>query len=72
MSNYADREGLPIFVSNTEVGDMTFRGIDPALKRTVEQGQYVVDSRAVAEAMLRSGVLVAAQAGNRSSRTEKH
>jgi hypothetical protein len=41
--------------------------IDPALARQVERGEYVVDARAVAEAMLRrwrrgdSSVLVAAE-----------
>ena len=43
---------------------MTCRGIDPTLKRSVEQGEYVVDSHAVAMAILRSGVLVAAETGH--------
>ena len=43
---------------------MTCRGIDPTLKRSVEQGEYVVDSLAVAMAILRSGVLVAAETGH--------
>jgi hypothetical protein len=51
---------------------MSCRGIDPALRRSVERGQYVVDSRAVAMAMLRSRVLVAAQARNRTARAEKN
>jgi hypothetical protein len=51
---------------------MSCRGIDPALRRSVERGEYVVDSRAVALALLRSRVLVAAQARNRAARTEKN
>jgi hypothetical protein len=50
---------------------MSCRGIDPALRRSVERGEYVVDSRAVALALLRSRVLVAAQARNRAARAEK-
>jgi hypothetical protein len=71
MSRYADEPGVPIFVVIEEVGEMTCRGIDPALKRMVERGEYLVDSRAVAEAVLRSGVLVAAQAGDRAVTTEE-
>jgi hypothetical protein len=41
---------------------MNLRGIDPTLRRSVERGRYEVDSRAVAEAVLRSWMLVAAQA----------
>jgi hypothetical protein len=50
---------------------MSCKGIDPALRRNVERGQYVVDSRAVAGAILRSGVLVAAQARHGPVRPEK-
>lgn len=70
MSRYAEQPGVPIFVVIEEVGEMTCRGIDPALKRSVEQGEYVVDSRAVAEAMLRSGVLVPVQTRDWSVGTE--
>jgi hypothetical protein len=51
---------------------MTCRGIDPGLRRSVERGEYVVDSRAVAAALLRSRVLVAAQARDRAGRAEKN
>jgi hypothetical protein len=51
---------------------MSCRGIDPTLRRNVERGQYVVDSHAVAIAILRSRVLVAAQARNRAARSEKN
>jgi hypothetical protein len=51
---------------------MACRGIDPTLRRSVERGQYVVDSRAVAVAILRSRVLVAAQTGNRAVRPEEN
>jgi hypothetical protein len=40
---------------------MTGRGIDPALQVTLEQGEYEVDTREVAEAIVRSWMLVAAQ-----------
>jgi len=43
---------------------MAGRGIDPALQTTVEQGEYVIDSREVAEAVLRSWVLVAPEPGH--------
>ena len=43
---------------------MTGRGIDPALQTNVEMGQYVVDSREVAEAIVRSWMLVAAEPGH--------
>jgi Anti-sigma-28 factor, FlgM len=42
----------------------------PRLRRAVRQGAYVVDERAVAEAMLRSGVFEALQLGDRAVRTE--
>jgi hypothetical protein len=50
---------------------MDCRGADKALRRTVEEGRYVVDSRAVAEAILRSRVLVATEARDRAVRAEK-
>jgi hypothetical protein len=50
---------------------MAGRGIDPALRRNVERGQYEVDARAVAEAVLRSWMLVATQARDRAVRTDK-
>ncbi len=46
-------------------------GIDPALRHSVERGEYVVDARAVADAMLRSGVLVPTQVRDRSVRSEQ-
>ena len=51
---------------------MACRGIDPALRRSVERGVYVVDSRAVAEAMVRLRVLVAREARNGTLRAEKN
>ena len=45
--------------------------MDPALQRTVERSGYVVDPRAVAEAILRSGVLVAAEPRHRAVRAEE-
>jgi hypothetical protein len=56
-----------------EGGDnMTCRGIDPELRLRVENGEYVVDSRAVATAILRSGVLVAAQTGDGAAGSEEN
>ena len=43
---------------------MTGRGIDPTLQTSVKQGQYEVDSREVAEAIVRSWMLVAAEPGH--------
>jgi hypothetical protein len=40
---------------------MTGRGVDPTLQSSVEQGQYIVDSHEVAEAIVRSWMLVAAE-----------
>jgi hypothetical protein len=41
---------------------MSARGnIDPSLRESVELGEYAVDSREVAEAVMRSGMLVAAE-----------
>jgi len=51
---------------------MVRRGLDDALRRSVERGEYVVDSRAVARAILRSRVLVAAQARDGAVRSEKN
>jgi hypothetical protein len=50
---------------------MTGRGIDPTLQTSVEQGHYVVDSREVAEAIVRSWMLVAAEPGHGSVRVEE-
>ena len=43
---------------------MSGRGVDPALQTNVEQGRYIVDSREVAEAIVRSWMLVAAETGH--------
>jgi hypothetical protein len=48
------------------------RGVDPALRLRIENGEYVVDSRAVATAILRSGVLVAAQTGDGAAGSEEN
>ena len=50
---------------------MAGRGVDATLQASVEQGRYVVDSREVADAIVRSGVLVAAEAGYGSVRAEE-
>ena len=51
---------------------MTGRGkIDPALRESVEMGQYAVDSRAVAEAVIRSWVLVPAEPADGPVRAEQ-
>ena len=50
---------------------MVGRGRDDALRRTVKPSGYVVDPRAVAEAIMRSGVLIAAQPRDRPVRPEK-
>jgi hypothetical protein len=42
---------------------MSGRGVDPTLQTSVKQGQYVVDSREVAEAIVRSWMLVAPEPG---------
>ena len=42
---------------------MRGRGIDPTLQTSVEQGDYVVDTREVAEAIVRSWMLVTAEPG---------
>jgi hypothetical protein len=51
---------------------MSCRGLDPELMLRIENGEYVVDSRAVATAILRSGVLVAAQTGDRAAGSEEN
>ncbi len=43
---------------------MAGRGIDPTLQTTVEEGEYLIDSREVAEAVLRSWMLVAPESGH--------
>jgi hypothetical protein len=50
---------------------MAGRGIDPTLQVSVERGQYEVDSREVAEAVLRSWMLVPPEAGERPLRAEE-
>jgi hypothetical protein len=50
---------------------MSGRGIQPTLRRSLERGDYRVDSRAVAEAIVRSWMLVATQSRNGSVRVEK-
>jgi hypothetical protein len=50
---------------------MSGRGIDPTLQTSVNQGHYVVDSREVAEAIVRSGVLVAGEPGHGPVRAEE-
>jgi hypothetical protein len=50
---------------------MSGRGIDPALQTMLEQGQYEVDSREVAEAIVRSWMLVAAESRHRAVRAEE-
>ena len=46
-------------------------GVDPTLQTSVEQGQYVVDTREVAEAIVRSWMLVAAEPANGTVRAEE-
>jgi hypothetical protein len=44
---------------------MTGRGkVDPALRESVELGQYAVDSREVAEAVMRSWMLVSMESAD--------
>jgi hypothetical protein len=51
---------------------MTGRGkIDPVLRESVELGQYAVDARAVAEAVMRSWVLVPAESDDGPVRAEQ-
>lgn len=42
---------------------MSGRGIDPTLQTNVELGRYVIDTREVAEAIVRSWMLVATEPG---------
>ena len=46
-------------------------GIDPSLQLTLEQGEYEVDSREVAEAIVRSWMLVAAEPRHGALRAEE-
>jgi hypothetical protein len=50
---------------------MTVRGVDPTLQTSVEQGHYVVDTREVAEAIVRSWMLVAGEPGHGAVRAEE-
>ena len=50
---------------------MAGRGIDPTLQTSVTQGHYEVDSREVAEAIVRSWMLVAAEPGHGTVRAEE-
>ena len=50
---------------------MTGRGIDPTLQTDVAMGHYVVDTREVAEAIVRSWMLVAAEPGHRTALAEE-
>jgi hypothetical protein len=51
---------------------MTGRGkLDPALRESVELGKYAVDSRAVAEAVIRSGMLVSVEPADGPVRAEQ-
>ena len=58
LAGPADNQG------HTEGPVMTGRGIDPTLQTNVEMGHYVVDTREVAEAIVRSWMLVAAEPGH--------
>ena len=50
---------------------MSGRGVDPALQTNVEQGRYIVDSREVAEAIVRSWMLVATEPGHGPVRADE-
>jgi hypothetical protein len=50
---------------------MAGRGVDPTLQTSVAQGVYEVDSRELAEAVVRSGVLVAAEPAHGPVRSEE-
>jgi hypothetical protein len=50
---------------------MAGRETKPGLRHSVERGKYEVDSRAVAEAILRSWVLIAAEARDRAARAHE-
>ena len=64
MSRCEVRLPRPITGLHKEVVRMAGRGIDPALQATLEQGEYEIDSREVAEAIVRSWMLVAAEPGH--------
>ena len=50
---------------------MPLRGIDPTLQLSVEREEYIVDSSAVAEAIVRSWMLVAAEPGHGPVRADE-
>ena len=50
---------------------MAGREIDPTLQTSLEQGHYVIDSSEVAEAIVRSWMLVAAEPGHGTGRPEE-
>lgn len=50
---------------------MSGRGVDPTLQTNVEQGRHIVDSHEVAEAIVRSWMLVAAEPGHGPVRAEE-
>ncbi len=50
---------------------MSCRGIDPTLQTSVEKGHYIVDSREVAEAIVRSWMLVATEPGHGPLRADE-
>jgi hypothetical protein len=50
---------------------MSVRGTIPTLQSSVARGQYVVDSREVAEAIVRSWMLVAGEPRHWAVRREK-
>ena len=50
---------------------MSGRDIDPTLQTTVEQGRYVIDTREVAEAIVRSWMLVATEPGYGTVRADQ-
>lgn len=71
MSRCEVSRPLPITRGVTEeVRGMAGRGVDPMLQTSVEQGRYEVDSREVAEAIVRSWMLVATEPGHGPVRAE--
>ena len=50
---------------------MAGRAIEPELRTNLELGKYEVDTRAVAEAILRSWMLIAAEARDRAVRAHE-
>ena len=50
---------------------MSGRDIDQTLQTSVEQGRYVIDTRQVAEAIVRSWMLIAAEAGYGTVRADE-